>query len=65
MIEPDRYNRVEVCELLAAEGPDHPEVAAVNSNKQFFQYVNMGPIKLVISFQLEKKELNLDPRMSF
>ena len=50
LIEPDKYNIVEVCELLMANSPKAPEVAAVSSNKQYFEYVNMGAIKLVISF---------------
>ena len=41
---------MEVCELLMANSPKAPEVAAVSSNKQYFEYVNMGAIKLVISF---------------
>ena len=49
-MEPAEYDWVKICELLVANSPTIPEVASVNSNKQFFEYVNMGAIKLIISF---------------
>jgi hypothetical protein len=59
------YDRVKVCEELAPSSPEVPDLQTVNTNKEYYKYVYIGAMKITLTFKLEKKEVNFDPKMGF
>jgi hypothetical protein len=37
----------------------------VNTQKEYYKELNLGTMRVVISFKLEKSEIDFDPKMGF
>lgn len=55
------YNRELVCKDLNSDLPQSPDISIVNTQKQYYQYIHIGAMKIVVTFKLQKSEIDFDP----
>jgi len=46
------YNWELVCKDLNSDLPQSPDISIVNTQKQYYQYIHIGAMKIVVTFKL-------------
>ena len=60
--EEEDYKKQDICEALEPADPISPELSLVSTNKQYYEFLNLGAMKLIISIKIQKKEVFFDPK---
>ena len=54
--------RHHICASLDASLPQSPDLVMINAKKLYFEFVNLGAMKIIVTTKFERKafELNID-----